>query len=59
MFRVRTQNSITGKPGKREAGYCLQWVGENKPSYIVGPQGTCCWYKYKKDAIARAQELNK
>ena len=47
MFKVVTQYRAIGKRG----GYVLQWVGSNKPSYIVGPNSTCCWYKHKKDAV--------
>lgn len=54
MFTVRTQYSITGKRG----GYTLQWMGDNKPTYIVGPKSTCCWYKHKTDALKACQTRN-
>jgi hypothetical protein len=52
MFRVI--KSVT-----RSYGYCHQWVGPNCPSYIIGPQNTCHWYRYKRDAVKKAEALNK
>ena len=43
----------------RKYGYSHQWVGPNCPSYVVGPQHTCHWYKYKREAIKRAEDFNK
>ena len=55
MFKVVTEYSISEKKG----GYRLQWVGANKPSYIVGDKGTCGWYKFKNDAVKAAESRNK
>jgi hypothetical protein len=55
MFKVITQYKATGKRG----GYVLQWIGGNVPSYITGPNATCCWYKSKADAAARCEALNR
>lgn len=41
-------------------GYVHKWIGPGKcPSYIIGPQNTCRWYRYKRDALARAEDFNK
>ena len=54
--KVVTEYSISGKRG----GYRLQWIGsDNKPSWIVGVNGTFGWYKYKKDAIKYAEVYNR
>jgi hypothetical protein len=55
MFKAMTQYAATGVRG----GYVLQWQGDNKPNYIVGPNNTCCWYKYKHDAEKAAAEQNR
>ena len=54
MTNVKVVKNIT-----RGYGYALQWVGENKPSWIIGPCNTFSWYKYKRDAIKAAQVYNK
>lgn len=54
MFKAITQFKATGERG----GYTLQWQGENKPSYICGKNNTCCWYKFKADAMQAASRLN-
>lgn len=54
MFKAITQFKATGKRG----GYTLQWQGANKPSYIIGENNTCCWYKHKKDAVRAEQQQN-
>lgn len=43
MFEVIKQNS----------GYVLQWQGQNKPSWVIGLNNICCWFKYKKHAIEK------
>jgi hypothetical protein len=56
MFKVVTQYKATGVKG----GYVLQWESLNTcPSYIVGKNKTCGWYKYKKDAVNSANNQNK
>lgn len=55
MFKAITQFKATGERG----GYTLQWQGENKPSYIIGKNNTCCWYKHKADAVKAAESLNR
>jgi hypothetical protein len=52
-------NVIVAKSITRGYGYALQWVGANKPSYIIGPNNTFSWYKYKRDAVKAAQVYNK
>lgn len=42
-------------PTKR--GYAHKNIGAPQ-SYILGPGQTCHWYKYKTDAVKRADELN-
>lgn len=55
MFHVITQYKATGKRG----GYTLQWRGLNKPSWCVGPNNTCTWFKFKVDAVFHCEEMNK
>lgn len=55
MYKAVTQYSVTGKRG----GYTLQWIGDNCPTWVIGPKQTHAWYRYKKDAVNRAEELNK
>ena len=39
-------------------GYVLQWNSQKaKPSYMLS--NIICWYRYKRDAIKRAEEMNK
>lgn len=52
MFRVI-------KAVNKSYGYTHQWIGNNCPSYIIGPHKTCRWYRYKRDAVKRADEFNK
>jgi hypothetical protein len=53
MFRVI--KSVT-----RSYGYTHQWSGPGPcPTYIIGPHNTCHWYRYKRDAVKRAEEFNK
>lgn len=42
----------------RSYGYSLQWIGPDCPSYIVGPQNSCYWYRYKRDATKRLDVVN-
>ena len=42
----------------RGYGYALQDTQPEKPGYSDGPQHTMGWYKYKRDAVARAKVLN-
>ena len=46
------------KSQMRKYGYTLQVVGE-VPSWVIGPNGTFAWYKYKRDAVSRAAVYNK
>jgi len=55
MWKAITQYRATGERG----GYTLQWQGPNCPTYVIGKNNTVCWYKFKKDAVSRAAELNK
>ena len=51
MIYFITIKSPTGK------GYVHKNIG--KPaSFIVGPNQTCHWYKYKRDAVAAAARFN-
>ena len=56
MLRVITEYRATGIKGSR--GWTLQWVGPNKPTWIVGLNNTCCWYKFKPDAVKAAAVQN-
>jgi hypothetical protein len=48
---------VVVKTHSRAYGYSLKNTG--KPlSWITGPGQTFAWYKYKKDAISRANEFN-
>lgn len=39
------------------SGYTLKNIGTPQP-WIVGPGQTCGWYRLKRDAVKRANELN-
>jgi hypothetical protein len=39
----------------RSYGYAIQYV-EPIPQWVTGPQNTAGWYRFKRDAIARAVE---
>jgi hypothetical protein len=43
---------------RRSYGYSLQWVGPNPPTWIMGPNHTWAWYRYKRDALAKAAIYN-
>jgi hypothetical protein len=54
MFRVITQYKAQGIKG----GYVLQYVGNNKPSWIVGKNSTFSWYKFRSDALKACEVQN-
>lgn len=41
----------------RTYGYTVQDI-TGRTTYFIGPGCTCGWYKYKRDAIARAEVFN-
>lgn len=47
--------TFTVRPHPKKRGYTL--IPSAPVSYL--PQGRMGWYKYKRDALARANELNK
>lgn len=52
-IKVRVIKSI-----HRTYGYSLQWIGKNPPSWIIGPNRTWAWYRYKRDAIEAVKRYN-
>lgn len=51
---------VVVKSEKYGGGYCLEWQGDNKPSYVIGGinKNRCCWYKRKYQAVAKRNVLN-
>ena len=43
---------------KINKGYRLVWTGLEPLSWLIDGRHAC-WFKYKRDAIRRAEELNK
>lgn len=51
-------NVVVIKSIKRTYGYSLKWIGENRPSWVIGPQQTFMWFRYKRDAVEAAKRYN-